>query len=191
MISYCIASAVMYALIRLFSSPWRCYCRLTVIPVKNLIFNGYLIRSHNALKEKSDTLAEIEHNQAIRYDVYLSYSAEDYKWSKYVLLPFLEQECGYNVCFPDRDLAHEAGTSKLALYSSATQASNKFVVVLSQSYLNDPDCNSLQLSTCILSLINDEHERGRIVIFTKRSCGITMPVQLKWNMVVDIVDWTK
>ena len=191
MFSYCIATAVLSILFRLFSYPWKYYCRLTVLPVKNLIFYGYLVNPPKPLKDKPDRLAEIECHKTIQYDVYLSYSAEDYKWSKDVLLPFLEEECGFSVCFPDRDLAHEAGKSKLALYSSATQACAKFVVVLSQGYIDDPDCNRLQLSTCILPLINEEHEKGRKVIFIKRSNGISMPIQLKWNMDVHVVDWTQ
>ena len=190
-IEYCIAFGLSWVLIRLFSYPWRTYCRLTVIPVRNLIFYGYLFSPQKCLKGGKDNLAEIEHKEAIHYDIYLSYSVEDYEWCRDILLPYLENGCGYIVCFPERDFVHEAGMSKLALYSKATQASKRFVVVLSQGYIDDPECNKLQLSTCILPLINEDNEDKRTVIFIQRSHGITLPVQLKWNMVVNIVDWTQ
>ena len=186
-ISWVVVLLICVMLFRFFSRPFNLYCKLSVIPVKNFIFYGHCFPK---LKQTAiDTVAEIEHVHEIQYDVFLSHSMEDYELAKNVILPFLENDCGFKVCFPERDLV-DLGKTKLTLYSKATEESIKYLVILSTNYLKDPDCNRLQLSTCILPLINSESGIGRDIIFLKLSPGISIPDQLKWNMDVRIIDWT-
>ena len=184
-ISYLILVVIILVLFRFFTYPMKVYCKLTVMPVKNFIFYGHFLprQIHNKM------IAGVEDSFQILYHVYLSHSMEDYEWCKNIL-SYLEDDCGFKVCFPERDLVQEAGKTKLSMYSSATQACAKFLVILSQNYLDDPDCNYLQLAACILPLINESDGSGRNVIFIKRTSGITIPLQLKWNTEIRTVDWT-
>ena len=188
-ISWVVIMLILVMLFRFFSRPFNMYCKLCVIPVQNFIFYGHCFPKQKQKQTVTDTVAEIESVHEIQYDVFLSHSMEDYGWAKNVILPFLEKDCGYQVCFPERDFV-DYGKSKLALYSKATEESMKYLVVLSTNYIKDPDCNRLQLSTCILPLINSENGKGRDIVFLKLSPGISIPVQLKWNIDVRIIDWT-
>ena len=172
-------------LYKCFSRMMQLYSNWFIIPVKNKIFHGNFFPQLHLAK---NSLAEIAMEHQVQYHVFVSHSMDNYEWTKRVILPFLEKDCGYKVCFPERDLSC-LGT-KLSLYSKATQESIKYLIVLSASYLDDPDCNRLQLSSCILPLMNSELGKGREVIILKLSQGIRIPEQLEYNRYVRIIDWT-
>ena len=170
-------------LCKCFSRMMQLYSNWFIIAVQNKIFHGNFFPQ---LCLAQNLLAEIAMEHHVQYHVFISHSMDNYEWTKRVILPFLEKDCGYKVCFPERDLSR-LGT-KLSLYSKATQESLKYLIVLSTSYLDDPDCNRLQLSSCILPLMNSELGKGREVIILKLSQGIRIPEQLEYNRYVRIID---
>ena len=186
MLSWIILILTISTLFICFSRAMQLYSKWTVIPVKNKIFHGIFFPQHHLFHT---ALAEIEMDHEMLYHVYISHSMDDYEWTKRVILPFLENDCGYKVCFPERDLTC-LGKTKLSLYSKATQESLKYLIVLSTRYLDDPDCNRLQLSSCILPLMNSELGKDREVIILKLSPRIRIPAQLEYNRYVRIIDWT-
>ena len=187
-VSYIIVFGLLWKAMDIYNSILSLYCWWTVIPVKHVLFPRQ--QSLGINNAPTQAIAGLVDSSTIEYDIYVSYSEEDRLWTENVILPFLENECGLKVCFSDRDLIANAGKTKLNVYFDAIQSSKKIVIIVSTSYLNDPECNELQLSTCILPLINDVKRTERDIVFIKRSYGITIPIPLKWNMNIHTVDWT-
>ncbi|XP_060606592.1 uncharacterized protein LOC132758900 [Ruditapes philippinarum] len=162
------------------------YCCLTIIPVRNILLFGSIRQPVPQIENRH--FAGILPCRETVYDAYISNSENDNAFIEYVILPYIEQECRNTVCFPPRDLAHEAGAS-LHLYMKATEQSRQFIVVLSHSYLEDNNCNRLQLLTCILPLLAERNGEENILLVIKLE-QVDLPVQINRNPRISVLDWT-
>lgn len=82
-------------------------------------------------------------NYFFLFDIFISHSGNEDIFVKNKLLPFLEECCNQNVCFPERDL--KPGVLETQQYTDYIPRCRKVIVLLSRGYKKDALCHNFQL----------------------------------------------
>jgi len=169
---------------------FKWYCSTVYNPITYFVLTGHWLANLPLLQPPS--FAGIENVAHFQYDVFLSCcdSERDANFVCNVLLPVLEMNGRRSVCFPHRDHAHLGGANLLNTYLSAVSQSRKFVVVLSRGYLEDDECNRLQLERSILPLMTSGDRRRQDLIIIRLDSS-EVPVQVRHWPDVHVLDWTQ
>ncbi|XP_045203190.2 uncharacterized protein LOC123556489 [Mercenaria mercenaria] len=125
--------------------------------------------------------------EAEEYDVFLSYSEEEYTFVSETLVPFLENDCELRVCLPNRDFP--PNRSIFGSYVDRIRKSRKVIVILSQAYMAEARCRYLQLEHIILPLLYQELRTPKDVLIIKYEEATNLPEPLRWNFQIEVFPW--
>ncbi|XP_052807118.1 uncharacterized protein LOC128236275 [Mya arenaria] len=144
------------------------------------------------LQPRSKNFAHLNCDGKIKYDVFLSYidTQPDYAFAENIILQYLEHRCHFKVYFPNREFANASAIPNISAYFNACEMSNHFVVVLSRAYLEDTDCNEVQLTHCILPILTSSEQQGRKLVIVKIDSEARLPDPVRHWPDVEVIEWT-
>ena len=118
-----------------------------------------------------------------KYDVFVSCCDEDNGFVLQTIIPLLENQLNLRVCWPDRDI--NSG-HPLTEYGKCINLSKRILVILSDSYVQEPDCNQMQFSTFIMPQLWSREKSLRDVLLLPCSPCEVPPI---YSELLTVTNW--
>ncbi|CAG2220897.1 unnamed protein product [Mytilus edulis] len=120
-----------------------------------------------------------------KYDIMIIYNEEEYNLVKYSFVPFFENH-KLSVFVDARDMI--AGRTKARAYSEAVQSCRNFVIIGSETFVNDQWNNEFILGDLILQMIH-EHQGHHVVVVKWNNAEV--PQAFRWDPKITIIEWSE
>ena len=121
-----------------------------------------------------------------KYDVFISCCAEDIGFVLQTIIPLLENQLNLTVCLPDRDII--PGQPLWTEFRKCIHLSKRILVILSDSYVQEPLCNQMQFSMIIMPLLWSREKSLRDVLLLQRSPCEVPPI---YSELLTVTQWLK